>query len=267
MSRIGLVAGEGKLPIVFADAAKAKGDTVIAFGLKGVADEDLAAHVDKMHWLEWGGLKKGILLLAMERIGHIVLLGKIKKELFFKNTAAMDDDAKKAIKNIGDKKDYSILNEVTNILSKVGVKVIDPTTYLTALIPKKGILTKREPSENEWGDINYGHLVAKSLSGFDVGQAIVLKDKTVIAVEAMEGTDEAIKRAGGLAKGGFTAVKVARPNQDMRFDIPLVGLDTLKTLAGAGGKVLALEADKTLLMDRVEVIKFADENGISIVVI
>jgi hypothetical protein len=264
--RIGLVAGEGRLPAIFADAAKEKGDTVIAFALKGVAGEELAGHVDKIHWLEWGDLKKGILLLAMERIGHIVLLGKIKKELFFKG-APMDEDARTAMKKIGDKKDYAILNEVTNVLSKVGIKVMDPTGYLTKLIPAKGILTKREPLESEWADINYGQLVAKSLSGFDVGQTIVLKDKTVIAVEAMEGTDETIRRAGSFTKGGFTAVKVARPNQDMRFDIPLVGLDTLKALAEAGGKVLALEADKMLLMDKEEIIKFADEKDISIAVI
>ena len=265
--RIGLVAGEGKLPIVFAKAAKARGDIVIAFALKGVADEALAGCVDKIHWLEWGGLKKGLLLLAMERIGHIVLLGKIKKELFFRDAGTMDDVAQKAIRNIGDKKDYTILNEVTDILSKVGVKVIDPTAYLTELIPKKGVLTKREPQESEWADINYGHMVARALSGFDVGQTIVLKDKTVIAVEAMEGTDETIARAGHFAKSGFTAIKVARPNQDMRFDIPLVGLGTLKALADAGGRVLALEADRTLLMDREEIIKFADEKGISIAII
>lgn len=267
MARIGLIAGEGKLPMVFARAAKKRGDTVIAFGLKGVTDDTLACHVDKIHWLDWGSLKKGLLLLAVERIGQIVMLGKIKKELFFKDTGSMDDEAKRAIKKIGDKKDYSILNEITNLFSKIGIKVIDPTGYLTDLIPKKGVLTQSQPQESEWEDINYGRLIAKSLSGFDVGQAIVLKEKTVIAVEAMEGTDEAITRAGKLVKGGFVVVKVARPNQDMRFDVPLVGLDTLKAIAEAGGRVLALEADKTLLMDAEEVIKLANEKHISIAVI
>lgn len=267
MGRIGLVAGEGKLPLVFAKAAKKKGDTLIVFGLKGVADEGLADYADKIHWLDWGSLKKGLMLLAVERIGHIVLLGKLKKELFFKDSAGLDEDAKKAIKKLGDKKDYAILNEAADILSKVGVKIIDPTEYLADLIPKKGILTKRQVQESEWRDIDYGRLVGKSLSGFDVGQTIIVKDKTIIAVEAMEGTDAAIARAGSIVKGGFTVVKVARPDQDMRFDVPLVGPDTVKTLAASGGGVLALEADKTLLMDREEVVRLADEKNISIAII
>jgi hypothetical protein len=267
MARIGLVAGEGKLPIVFADFARQKGDTVIAFGLKGITDEKLAGSVAKMHWLEWGALQKGLMLLVAERIGNIILLGKLKKEKFFKESSGMDDSARKILDKTKDKKDYVILNEVAKALSKVGVKIVDPCLYLSEIIPKKGVLTKKEPSESEWEDINYGRLVAKSLSGFDVGQTIAVKDKTVVAVEAMEGTDETIKRAGDLVGKEFSVVKVARPNQDMRFDVPLVGPDTMKAMISSGGSVLALEADKTLLMDAEEVIKLADENKISLVVI
>jgi len=266
MARIGIVAGDGRLPIVFANFAKAKGDTVIGFGLKGITDEKLSASVDKMHWLEWGALQKGLLLLVSERIGSIALLGKLKKETFFKDPSALDEQAKKALEKIKDKKDYSILNEVSRILSKIGIRIIDPTNYLSGLIPKKGILTKSQPTESEAEDIKYGTLIAKSLSGFDVGQTIVLKEKTVIAVEAMEGTDETIRRAGSLVKNGFTVVKVARPNQDMRFDVPLVGLDTLNALIEAGGRVLALESEKTLLMDREALIKLADEKNVSIAI-
>jgi len=267
MARIGLVAGEGKLPIVFSNVAKEKGDTVIAFGLKGVTDESLAGHVDKMHWLEWGSLKKGLMLLALERVGNIIMLGKLKKEIFFKDAEKLDGDAKKILNKIGDKKDYALLNEAAKFLSKIGVKIIDSTTYLKDLIPQKGILTKRRPSGSESEDIEYGRTVAKSLSGFDIGQTLVVKDKTVIAVEAMEGTDDTISRAGHLVRDGFVVVKVARPDQDMRFDVPLVGIDTIKALIGAGGSILALESDKTLLMDKEEVVRLADENGISIVII
>lgn len=267
MPRIGLVAGEGKLPIVFARLAKSKGDTVIGFGLKGVTDEKLAESVDKMHWLDWGHLEKGLLLLAMERIRKIVMLGKLKKELFFNGAAQLDSKAKGIIEKVRDKKDYVLLNEITAVFSKLGMQVIDAVTYLKDLIPQKGTLTKREPSKEEWEDINYGKDVAKSLSGFDIGQTLVLKSKTVIAVEAMEGTDETIARAGILVKGGCVVVKVARPNQDMRFDVPLVGLSTVEAMARSGCNVLALEADKTILMDREEIIRFCDEKNIALVVI
>lgn len=267
MARIGLVAGEGKLPMIFSRFAKEKGDTVIAFGLKGVTAPELAECVDRMHWLDWGALEKALLLLVTERIKKVIMLGKIKKDILFKDDKGLDTKAKKIMDKLADKKDYAILNEVGSLLKKMGVEVIDSTTYLKELIPTKGTLTKREPTESEWADINYGCDVAKKMSGFDIGQTMVVKDKTVIAVEAMEGTDEAIARSKPLIKGGFVVVKVARPDQDMRFDVPLVGLDTLRALIDSGGKVLALEEKKTLLIDREELIKLADENDISVVII
>lgn len=267
MARIGLVAGYGKLPIIFAKVARDKGDAVIAFGLKGITDAGLESYVDKLHWLEWGSFQKALMLLVKEGIRKLILLGKVKKEIFFKNDEGLDAEAKKILQNLKDRKDYSILNGVAKILSKVGIEVIDSTTYLEDLIPSKGTLTKRGPSEDEWKDVRYGREVAAELSRFDIGQTVVIKDKTVIALEAVEGTDETISRAGSLVKGDFVVVKVARPDQDMRFDVPLVGPDTLKALIKAGGKVLALEEKKTLLIDKDELVKRADENGISIVVI
>jgi len=267
MARIGLIAGEGKLPMVFSLVAKDKGDTVIAFGLKGVTDESIKEHVHKMHWLEWGGLQKGAMLLIAERINKIIMLGKLKKELVFKSGHNLDEESKKILDTMNDKKDYAILNGVTKFLNKMGIEVIDSTTYLKELIPSRGTLTKREPTEAEWEDIKYGRDVAKTLSGFDIGQTVAIKEKTVIAIEAMEGTDETIARAGVLVKDGFSVIKVARPNQDMRFDVPLVGMDTLKALIKANGKILALEEKKTLVMDREELVKLADEKGISIIAI
>lgn len=267
MGRIGLVAGAGELPILFADIAKEKNDTVIAFALKGVTAEDLTGHVDKIHWLEWGDLKKAFLLLAVERIKKIVMLGKIRKEIVFKDEGSLDDEAKKILKKVDSKRDYSLLNEVAKFLGKLGVEVIDPTSYLKDLVPAKGILTKREPSGAEWEDVKYGITVAKALSGFDIGQTVAVKDKTVIAAEAMEGTDEAILRAGGLVKGGFVVVKVARPDQDMRFDVPLVGPGMLEAAVKANASVLALEAGKMLMMGRGKIVSLADENGISVVVV
>jgi len=267
MPRIGLVAGYGKLPLIFAQAAKEKGETVIGFGLKGVTDENLAGCVDRMHWLEWGGFKKALLLIAAERIKRIVMLGKIKKDVFFKGDEEFDDKARKILEETKDRKDYSILSEISKVLKTFGIEVMDPTGYLKELMPSKGVLTKREPTKDEWGDIDYGKLVAKDLSRYDIGQTIAVKDKTVIALEAVEGTDEMIRRAGRLARAGFVVVKVARPHQDMKFDIPLIGPDTLNALIEAKGKALALEGERTLLMDKSELVKIADENSISVVVI
>jgi len=267
MARIGLVAGYGKLPLIFARAAKEKGETVIGFGLKGVTDDGLAACVEKMHWIEWGDFKKAILLVAAERIKKIAMLGKIKKDVFFKGDEDFDEKARKMLEKTKDRKDYSLLKEVSGVLKAFGIEVMDPTEYLGELMPSKGVLTKKQPAKDEWADVEYGMLVAKDLSRFDIGQTIAVKDKTVIALEAVEGTDETIRRAGSFARTGFVVVKVARPNQDMKFDIPLVGPDTLNAIIEAKGNVLALEGERTLLMDRQELVRIADENGIAVVVI
>lgn len=267
MARIGLVAGYGTLPMAFADAARKAGDTVIGFGLKGVAQEELAGHVDKMHWLGWGDFAKGMLLLTTERVRKVVMLGKIKKDAFFRDDAKFDEKMRSMLYSTGNRKDYNILKEAAKALKMIGVEVIDPTPYLAELVPSKGVLTKKAPSSSESEDINYGAGAAKELARFDIGQTVAVKDKTVIAAEAVEGTDEMIRRAGSLSRVGFSVIKVARPDQDMRFDIPLVGLDTVKNLIECGGTALALESGKTLLMDRDEIIKLADSKGISIVVI
>jgi len=267
MARIGLVAGGGKLPIIFSDIAKANGDEVIAFGIKGITDAELEKRVDKIHWLVWGDLKKAMMLLLMERIKRIVLLGKISKEMVFKETDNLDKEAKAVMGKIGDKKDLSILGGVAVALKKVGVVVVDPTVYLKTLVPSKGVLTQHEPSEAEMADVKYGLEIARELARFDIGQTIAVKDKTVIAVEAADGTDETISRAGKLVKGGFVVVKVARPEQDMRFDIPLIGPDTLSSIERAGGTVLALESSKTFIIDKEELIKRADANDISVVIV
>ena len=168
MARIGLVAGGGKLPLMFAKVAKDKGDTVIVFALTGVTDPDIGKCVEKVHWLTWGSMQKALFLLATERIKKIVMLGKINKEVVLKGDGDLDGDAKKTMEKIGDKKDYAILGAVTNVLSKFGIEVIDSTLYLKDLMPKKGLLTKRPPSDKELADIEYGRSVASHLSGFDI---------------------------------------------------------------------------------------------------
>jgi len=267
MARIGLLAGYGSLPMIFAKKAKEKGDTVIAFGMVGIADKELEQAVDKMNWLEVGDMKKALLLVVTDRIQKVVMLGKVNKSIFFNKIDQFDEEAKKLLgKNI-DKKDYPLMQQAAKILKGMGIDVIDSTTYLEELLPSKGILTKRQPAKSELEDIEYARDVARLIARFDVGQTVAVKDKTIIALEGAEGTDETIRRAGGLAKNGFTAVKVARPDQDMRFDVPMVGLDTIKMLIDAGGKAFALESRRMFLTDKEEVIKLADKNGVSIIVL
>ena len=267
MARIGLVAGSGELPILFAKKAKEKGDTVIAVGLKGVTSEELSKYAEKVHWFEWGDLKKAMLLAVTERLHRIALLGKIKKEILFKDSGKFDAESKDIVKKAGGKKDYAILKGIASLVKTVGIEIIDPTPYLQDLVPLKGVLTKRQPTKAEKDDIEYGREVASKLAGFDIGQTVVIKDRTVIALEAAEGTDETIKRAGALVDGAFTVVKMARPDQDARFDIPLVGPDTIRVVIENKGTVLALQEKKTFLMNKAESISLADANNISIVVV
>ena len=267
MARIGLVAGYGELPLIFAKKAIEKGDTVIALGLKGVTCEEIEKYVEKVYWFEWGDLKKAILIAVTQRLRKIALLGKIKKEILFKDSGKLDDESKKIIRSSGGKKDYNILKGVADLVKTVGIEIIDPTPYLEELIPAKSILTKKVPTKEEELDIEYGRKIASELARFDIGQTVIVKDKTVIALEAVEGTDETIRRAGKLVDGGFTVVKMARPAQDARFDVPLVGPQTAKTIVENRGKVLALEQKKTFLMNREETIRIADEFGLSIIVI
>ena len=267
MARIGLVAGYGELPLVFAKKAKERGDTVIALGLKGATSEELEKYVEKIYWFEWGDLKKALFLAVTQRLSKIALLGKIKKEILFMETGKLDDEAQKIIKSPEGKKDYTILKGVAKLINAVGIEIIDPTPYLEELIPTEGILTKSKPTKAEMEDIEYAHEIASQLARFDIGQTVIVKDKTIIAIEAVEGTDEAIRRAGKLVDGGFTVVKMARPAQDAKFDVPLVGPDTIKTIAQNKGRVLALEQKKTFLMSKDEAIRIADEFGLSVIVI
>lgn len=267
MARIGLVAGQGELPLIFAKKAKEKGDTVIALGLKGSTSEEIEKYVEKVYWFEWGDLKKAMLLAVTQRLRKIALLGKIDKKILFKDSGKLDEESKNITRSSGGKKDYNILKGVADLVKTVGIEVIDPTPYLEELIPMKSILTKRSPTKEEELDIEYGRKIALELARFDIGQTVIVKDRTVIALEAVEGTDETIRRAGKLVDGGFTVVKMARPAQDARFDVPLVGPQTVQAIAESGGKVLALEEKKTFLMNRIEAVRIADESGLSIIVI
>lgn len=266
MERIGLIAGGGEIPVIFAREARKKGVKVIGFAVKGIASPDLEGACSKVHWLGTDQILKGLFLLAIERIRKIVMLGKIDKSIIY-SSIKKDEGELVRFKETPDKSDYTILDKVTAELKKKGIEVIDSVEYLSGLLPSKGILTKRHLSEGEKEDVSFGFKIAKEIARFDIGQTIVVKDRSVIGVEAVEGTDRTIKRAAELGVKDFVVVKVSRPRQDMRWDVPVVGPETVKLIADNNGKVLALEEKRMFLVDKDSCVRLADKSDISIVVV
>jgi DUF1009 family protein len=266
MERIGLIAGAGELPIIFAKEARKKGTKVIGFAVKEMASPDFDTACDRVHRLSIGQIKKLFFLLLAERIKKIAMLGKVDKSLIYNENIKKDEKAAKYLNTYDLRSDYGILDKITAEFKKVGIEVVNGMEYLSHLLPSKGVLTKRQPSEKERDDISFGFGIAKKLAGMDIGQAIVVKDKSVVSLEAMEGTDRAIQRASGLCGEGFTVIKVSRPGQDMRWDVPVVGPETIRIIAKNKGAALAIEEKRMFLVEKDTCLELANSNNISIVV-
>lgn len=269
MSRIGLLAGCGRFPLFFAKAAKKCGSEVIAVAIKNETSKEINDLVEHVEWFDIGSLQGMIDVFRKAGITKMVMAGGVTKATMFQNIVPDARFLKVFAKVRNSNKannDDALLRQLCEEFETEGIHVCDSTTYLSVLLPEKGVLTKRQPSDEEKLDIEYGHKIAKQIAGMDIGQTIVLKKQVILAVEAIEGTDKAIMRGGELGRGDVTVVKVARPTQDMRYDIPTVGIETINTLKKAQAKCLAFEEGKTLLLDREEVIRLADEAGIAIVV-
>jgi len=260
MKKIGLIAGGGNLPLEFIKQAIAREEKVVVFALEGMATEKIEQDAHKVYWIKIGQYARFAFLLVKERIRHLALIGKVDKKVLFNEK--YDTEAETVLKKLKNKEDYSILEEITRLLKKIGVEVIDGKKYLSHLVPKKGILSVIRPDEKIRGDIDFGYTIAKQIAGMDIGQTLIVKDKTVIAVEAIEGTDEVIKRASGLAGGGCVMVKVSRPEQDSRWDVPTVGPETMRLLAKNGFSALAVESTKMFLIDQQKTIDIANLNKI-----
>ncbi len=267
MKRLGLIAGCGDFTLLFANAAKAKGISVTCVAIKDEASPKLETLTDKIYWISFGEVKKVIEIFKSEKISRAVMLGGITKTKFFKNTPAVDDGGNKVLKLAKDKKDLTLFKAAALYLKLHGITLVSALICLSDNLARKGCLTKRVPTKKELEDIKFGQKIAKRIAGLDIGQTVVVKDKVVLALEAIEGTDAAIKRAGSLGNGDIVVVKVARPNQDMRFDIPVIGLHTIAALKEARASCLAIEKNKTLITDKNEVARLADEAGIAVIVV
>ncbi|MDP8230428.1 MAG: UDP-2,3-diacylglucosamine diphosphatase LpxI [Candidatus Gorgyraea atricola] len=264
MKRIGLIAGNGGFPILFAQEAKKKGVEVIAIGINEETAKELEGHVSKIYWLGVGELEKLFQVLLTEKLKEVVMAGQVKHKRLFENIK-LDTGMQKLLAGTKDKKTDSLIGSIAKKLEQAGVKVLDSTTFLSDYLPKKGVLTKNNLDKRILDDIEFGRGIAKSIAGLDIGQTVVVKDKVVLAVESIEGTDETIKRAAKYGKDGIVVIKVSKPNQDMRFDVPIIGPDTISLLKDVKAACISIEAQKTLIIDKAETIKLADQSDIGIV--
>jgi len=264
--KIGLIAGNGRFPLIFAREAKRAGVEVVALAIKKETSPSLVNLVDRIHWVDVGQLGDLIEICKKEGITRAVMAGQVKHTRLF-SEVKLDSRAMALLAGVKDKKANSLLGAVADELSREGIELIDSASYLAHLLPSPGILTRRKPTQKEWQDIEFGHKMAKEIAGLDIGQTVVVKDQAVLAVEGMEGTDRTIRRGGKLGKGNVVVVKVSKPQQDRRFDLPIVGERTIEVLKEAKAKVLAFSARSTILLDRDKVVKSANKNGISLVAV
>lgn len=247
--RLGLIAGNGRFPIIFADNARKLGYHVSAVAHEGETDPELANHVDRIHWIKIGQLNKLINAFKDDEVHQAVMLGGIKKTHVF-TTVRPDFRTLALATRLALWKDDDILRELAKELEKEGITICESTFGLEGILAEEGTLTARKPSEKEWEDVRYGWDVAYDIGRLDIGQCVIVKDRMVVAVEAVEGTDETIKRGGQLAKAGAVVVKRCKPQQDLRFDLPAVGPRTIDIMASVNASVLAVEAGRTILLDR-----------------
>jgi len=273
--RVGLIAGWGRFPIMVAEALRRQGSRTYCLGVVGHADRRLADVCDEFRWIGLGKFGSAIRYFKRHGVVDAVLAGKIHKRFMFQpwfiirllpDLPTLRAFIPHFLTKRKDCKDDSLLGVVCNLFQADGIRIGPATDYAPELLVKQGQLTRRGPSLAQLKDVRFGWEIAKEMGRLDVGQSVSVKNQAVLAVEAVEGTDACIRRAGSLCRaGGFTVVKVAKPQQDARFDVPTVGLDTLKTMAAAGARVLAIEADETIVLDQPELVEFANRNRLIIV--
>jgi hypothetical protein len=262
--RIGLIAGNGRFPIIFADNARKLGYFVSAVAHVGEAEPELAQHVDSIHWVKIGQLNKLINAFKSDNIQRAVMLGGVKKTHVF-TTVRPDLRALALFARVALWRDDDILREIAAEIEREGIMICESTFGLEGILVEEGTLASRAPTKKEWDDIRYGWEMAYEIGRLDIGQCVVIKDKVVVAVEAVEGTDGAIKRGGELAKDGAVVVKRCKPQQDLRFDLPAIGPRTIEVMASVNATVLAVEAGRTVMLDRDLLLDKARQAGIAVI--
>ena len=265
-SRIGLLAGSGHYPSYFARGARQCGFQVVAVAIEQEADASLADHVDEIHWSGVGFLEKILKTFRDAGVTDVVMTGKIHKAHLF-TPVQLDDLMKRVILSLKKKDDVTLLQAITGEFERAGLAVREPTLFLKNLQAEPGVLTRKQPTESEMSDVRYGFAVAKDLAKHGIGQTVVVRNGVILAVEAIEGTDKTILRAGTLIPEPLIVVKCGCPEQDRRFDMPVVGTETLRALGEAHVAVLAIDAENTVIVDKDKVIAEADKQGLAIVAV
>ncbi|MHB8066374.1 MAG: LpxI family protein [Desulfobaccales bacterium] len=260
---IGLIAGKGQFPLLFAQAARNQGFQVIAVAHRGETDPELASLVARLHWVYVGQLGKIIRIFKSEGVSRAVLAGGISRGRLFRQFRP-DFRALSLIRRVGGGQDDRLLRAVADELEGEGIQIAPSTLFMEELLVSPGQLNRRPPNPEELKDIDFGLQMAKEIGRLDIGQCVVVRRQVVVALEAIEGTDETIRRGGLLAGPGAVVVKVSKPRQDLRFDVPAVGRETIQVMAEVKAAVLAVEAGRTLMFDRAEMLQEADRAGIAV---
>jgi DUF1009 family protein len=267
--RIGLIAGNGRFPFLVLDAARAQGHDVTVVAAREEAFPELndaaARHGSPIHWISLGQLGKCITLLKDDGVTHAVMAGQVKHTKIFSGGVIPDLLFLSVLKKLASRNTDGLIGAVANVLRERGIELMDSTALLRPLLAAGGVLTRRSPTPEEQKDFDFGYRMADAIAALDIGQTIAVKQQAVVAVEAMEGTDAVIERAGRLAGPEVAVVKVAKPKQDMRFDVPVVGVATIRAMQTAGATALSIDAGKTLVLDGGAVVAAADEAGICVV--
>jgi len=264
-TRYGLIAGNGQFPFLVLEAARSRGIEMVVAAIREEASPEIETRATRLHWLGLGELSRLIRVFKQEGVSRALMAGQVKHTQIF---SAIRPDWKlmQLLFSLKEKNTDALIGGVAKVLLEEGIVLEDSTVFLEPLLAEEGILTQRPPTAEERRNLDYGRKVARGLAQFDIGQTVVVADGACIAGEAMEGTDATIRRAAQLADGKpLSVIKVSKPNQDMRFDVPVVGLPTIAVMQECGATALSVDAGKTLLFDRDELIALADAAGIAIV--
>ena len=260
----GLIAGNGDFPFLVLEGARSRGIEMAVIAIREEASPALEREAKRLHWISLGELSRGIELLHQEGVKHAVMAGQVKHNKIF-SSIRPDWRLAKLLLSLPAKNTDSLIGAIARVLQDEGIELMDSTRFLGPLLPAAGVLTRRSPDEAEAADIEYGRKIARQIAGLDLGQTVVVRDRACVAIEAMEGTDETIERAARIAGGQrLVVVKVSKPRQDMRFDVPVIGPKTIDVMRLSNATALAIDAGRTLLFDRDALIRAADEAGIAI---
>lgn len=264
--KLGLIAGRGLFPLEIARAARARGLSIFAVAIRDNTDPLLGELVDETSWCYLGEIGKLIESFRTAGVTRAVMAGKVLKANLYQDLAALRPDAValRMVASLRDRKDDSILGAIADTLREHGIELVSQTEWVPELLVGEGVLGAQQITPKQLADVEFGFPIAKAIGGLDIGQTVLVKDRAVMAVEAIEGTDAAIRRGGELAVNGVCMVKVAKPSQDPRFDVPAIGVETLRNLVEVRAGVLAVEAGKTLIFEREKVLALADAAGIAV---